>query len=391
LEELKDYKDKQQQLDTSAVSAAGNKRKRHDSTLSTKHGLSKKQTQANIKTVSITIPDNEISISARSSLSEDATQPDEESTQVESERKRLRVEIAELKETNEYLIQQNIIREAEIRQEVCNEMMERSQELLSQIQTLQQQLADHKVQQLNDVTKSCKKMRKNQLLQVQESMSNDLKEAEEELDRMKSIYEANLSHLTNENKQLKQELMKYNPGFVHALSTSSVGTNQRNGAGNSLSPSSSSAAQEFSQRMQRDGRFQKKSEDGGITILSVDAENNGEAVSKKSPQRSPLSPVSKNVGNSPAVSPNHQTAGTSPAKPPLINLVAMVNHNNTNDASKKENFNVNTKLGVAKTNPQQASPQRVRADTSAKSQQQTSQQPQSGNYFTRLRSNLIRM
>lgn len=434
LEELKDYKDKHPEA-TAAAAAAGQKRKRHDSTLSSKHTASslansKKQIikAAGIKTVSITIPEHEISISARSSLSDQTSvttgssfsnRPsfeEENDLMIESERKRLRREVIELKDINDQLIEETIVREGELRQEISQEMMIRSSDLLSQIQTLQQELNEYKVSQYNDVTKSCKKVRKNQLLLMQETMSNDLlQEAEEELERMKTIYETNLTVLSQENTLLKQELMKYNPSFVQALpssnrtslttnrqsTTATAILNQNNKSSHtSLSPSNNSVAQEFSSRMQRDGRFHHKKSEESLQQHLVDVENNHVSqppqtnattvMFKKSPQRSPLSPVSKNQANSPNVSPTMNNANN------IIKTTPMINNLFAGDLMKKdkENNNVASTTGFNKGGGK-LSPQRLRREdttgsgaTPAKSQQP---QPSSGNYFTRLRSNLIRI
>lgn len=76
-----------------------------------------------------------------------------------SEIKRLRTEVSRLTQENQALKVVDFSRETEIRAEVSKEMMERSGHLLQQIQTLQDELSV-KETAVNDITKSCRKVRK---------------------------------------------------------------------------------------------------------------------------------------------------------------------------------------------------------------------------------------
>ena len=84
-------------------------------------------------------------------------------------------------------------------------MADRSNHLLDQIQDLRDQLNAYENQKLAgcDIKKSAKKVRKQQLDVAQEGASRDLQEAEEELERVKFNFEAQIASLTAVKAQLE--------------------------------------------------------------------------------------------------------------------------------------------------------------------------------------------
>lgn len=298
LEDLKDYKDKQAAVAAAAAAALANSKKRKHSESSTsnlKRTTSKRGIQPNIKTMTISLPDD-IESGRSSELTEGTEYLEEEEDGQQF--KKMKSEIQSLKEMNEQLIQQSIYRESEIRKEVSEEMMMRSNHLLNTIQDLRNQLDskndfNQESISVNTITKSCKKIQKNQRLLAEKEIINDLKEAEEELDRMKNEFEIEKEELLQKNEELQNELVFYKQFYeVHKhLSTKGVNNlvNQEN----------------------------------GVSVLPV----------KKSPNRSPLSPLTKahSVNNiSPAANkhnilPMFSGANDYPSKKPLD-----INNNNNN-------------------------------------------------------------
>lgn len=125
-----------------------------------------------------------------------------------NELQKLRDEVASLKAENQSLLVVNLAKETEIRVEVANEMAQRSMHLLEQIQDLQEQL-DAKTDHFYDVTKSCKKARR-KLIEVENAeTAKDLKEAEEELERVKVQYEGELDAMRSEKHELEVELEEW--------------------------------------------------------------------------------------------------------------------------------------------------------------------------------------
>lgn len=125
-----------------------------------------------------------------------------------SEVKRLRVDVSNLEVENKRLYAEQLTRETEIRAEVSKEMEACSSMLLEQIQELQEQLMDQATssEQICDVTKSVKKIRKQQRLLQQEESAEDLEEAEEEIERLKTAHEKEISEYKLEKDSLLQQL-----------------------------------------------------------------------------------------------------------------------------------------------------------------------------------------
>ena len=365
LEELKDYKDKN----------AG-KRKRHDSTLaappaSTTTAANKENRKRSVTSVAAT------SKTTTTTTTQVATsEPTEDADEQGSERKRLRREVETLKEANAMLQHNNLSREAEIRAEVSEEMFTRSAHMLDQIQDLRTKLAHYESQDMPDVTKSCKKVRRNQIQAQQANVAKDLQEAEDELERVKTEYEIEIFKLKMENKKLNEELALYKK---HGNSTSTtsqelfslsklkkvstVRMDQENNT-NNASSSSSAVAQEFSQRFQLQRSTSKKATDENNVILM----SGKKEMPKKSPARSPLSPLSNSPNVAAAVNPSPMVA--------KLNAANINNHNNNNEL--KREFNANR------------SPSRMRSGTNAS--ENSNNGAASGNvpYFKRLRSHFVR-
>lgn len=261
LEDLKDYKDKQQAL-------AGKKR-RHESTAGTKRTTAK-------NSVAETEPS-----SGRPSA--DTIESDEAD---ESERKRLRREVQILQETNSTLLNQALAREQEIRMEVSEEMMTRSSHLLDQIQTLRKQLAEREEKEIHmqDVTRSVKKAKRTQKQKAEEDLIQSLHEVEEELERTKAEHEVEVFKLRSENFKLKEELARYKP-----TSVVNKPPTPRIRALSNPPP--------------------QQDENGTVQI-----NNKPVGGCDKSPKRSPLSPLGKNISNSPAAGNNRSI---SPLKPQI--------------------------------------------------------------------------
>ena len=208
--------------------------------------------------------------------------------EVQVELKSLKMELAILREQNEQLIAISIARETEIRMEVSEEMAERSSYLLEQIQDLQEQLYSRQ-NKIDNVTRSCKKIKKQQVQIAAEDTSRDLKEAEEELERVKTAYEAEISKLKEDKVRLEKEVAEWKAkadASTKALieASESTRTSMDNGSIKILDIKTDSAANTFSQRMQRDQRF-KKSDD----------------ELQRQASRSSRSPLAPKDGNSPLV------------------------------------------------------------------------------------------
>lgn len=207
---------------------------------------------------------------------------------VQVELKGLKMELAILREQNELLIAQSVARETEIRMEVSEEMAERSSYLLEQIQDLQEQLYSRQ-NKIDNVTRSCKKIKKQQIQIFAEDASRDLKEAEEELERVKTAYESEISKLKDDKMRLEKEVAEWKAkadASTKALieASESTRTSIDNGSIKVLDLKTDSAANTFSQRMQRDQRF-KKTED----------------ELQRQASRSSRSPLAPKDGNSPLV------------------------------------------------------------------------------------------
>jgi hypothetical protein len=127
-----------------------------------------------------------------------------------SELKKLREEVRSLEGFNSELLQSQLARETEIREEVASEMAESSAHLLEQIRELQEQVEDCSSHFKFDVTKSVKKAKKRQLEVADVEHQTDLEEAlrdmEVELDTVKENYEGQVDALTEEKERLLSQI-----------------------------------------------------------------------------------------------------------------------------------------------------------------------------------------
>lgn len=203
------------------------------------------------------------------------------------ENKRLKKEFERMEEENRALLTDQLSREATIRMEVSLEMAERSADLLEQIQNLQRQLYE-KEDSINEVSKSCKKLKQRNLRIAHEDSLKSVREAEDEMERTKMKYEEEISKLKEEKKILIQQLDEWRHKASHFESV--IHDLKLSISSGVTAAQPMECASEFSQRMQRDGRFKKEKET--TAPVSVVAEG------KRSPVRSPLSPL-KSDGNSP--------------------------------------------------------------------------------------------
>lgn len=229
--------------------------------------------------------------------------------------KRLREEISKLMDTNKHLLMQ----ETEIRQEISGEAARHTEVLLEQIEALRAQLDDRENASPNDVTKSCKKVRKKQQEVAQQRTVKDLRAVEEELESLRESHEQEVSGLKTQIAQLEKEVQKYceeakvAKSSLEALkmrmtSRTSASTNEPSEGKKQLLCNSAAAA-EFSQRMQRDARFQSREESNQRTDSTASSISQASKASlspvitekgspKRSPTRSPLGPL-RNDPNSP--------------------------------------------------------------------------------------------
>lgn len=218
---------------------------------------------------------------------------DENNAETVQELKRLRKDVARLELENKKMHSAQLKRETEIRMQVSEEMAARSAHLLEQIQELQDQLYARQ-SHVDDVTKSCKKAKKRMVELANEEAANDLLEAEEELERVKAAYESEIAKLKEDKARLEAEVEMWRNkamGLETAPSSSinSVFNPMVQAATSNAVVNKTAVAESFSQRMQRDQRFNKGSEQ---------QKQEPPAKLTKSPSRSPLAPVQHN-GTSP--------------------------------------------------------------------------------------------
>jgi cell division protein FtsB len=232
-----------------------------------------------------------------------------------AELKRLRVEVADLRAQNAQLAYNQIARETEIRVEVSQEMAKRSQHLLEQIQSLQRQLVERDDSASTDITRSVKKARKRQMKTIAEEVSGrDVQEVEDELERSKATYEQEIAVLKSQNKALANAVEKLQSA---AVGPTAVMTTKVNTLGNAIVGAVSNSASTFQQSIDNSSaqvaaefskRFSKKGNDensGAAANVPTAQEEKCSPMNKspasRSPNRSPLSEVRNNGGNSPVL------------------------------------------------------------------------------------------
>lgn len=211
--------------------------------------------------------------------------------------------IERLQKENILLVNSAMTRETEIRHEISNEMALRSAHLLNQIRDLQDELYSLKNDR-SDITRSVKKAKRNLKSHLKDDVTEDLRDAEEEMESLKSMYEDRvakqmnqITELTNELKECKMKLAEANSNVLSlkekialssyksslsSASSVSVSSNVSSAAYHSNQENDISAAESFELRKQRDQRFNKHKR---LADLSPESK-------KKSPTvREPLSPV----------------------------------------------------------------------------------------------------
>jgi kinesin family protein 3/17 len=140
--------------------------------------------------------------------------------------------------------------ETEIRAEIAKEMQRSSSNLLEQIQDLRTQLSVYECNTRVDILmKSTKKVRKKQRTEKQADAEKDLEEAEDELERLKTKYEEELSALRKENESLQADLEN-----VMEERDSSSSSSYSSSSSSSTSSSSSSSGVTVPQPL---GQFQR--------------------------------------------------------------------------------------------------------------------------------------
>jgi hypothetical protein len=316
LEELKDYRDKNPAPAAGPAAAAG-KRKRHDSTLATtataqpaagSRVTRKISVVASLKSARET-QSVEAPVLPEKEMVAPVAEDEEEDRGVESERKRLRLEVEGLREENTQLIQATMTREAEIRAEVSQEMITRSAHMLQQIQELRQKLSNYEMQHVNDVTKSCRKARKQQIIEAQEDVAMDLQEAEDELIRTKTEYEIAIHKLQTENQRLREDL---------ASARQKLASYEIQQGPSRLQKVLSSVKKPSQEKtLEQDAPRSIQRENSGKPVHNNGNENQNSNIVflgelKKSPSRSPLSQLSSSNIN--AMGSQSPPRGNSPLK-----------------------------------------------------------------------------
>jgi len=117
----------------------------------------------------------------------------------------LNTEIESLKAANKAMQSAQLEREQEIRVEVCNEMAEYSQGLLDQIELLQEEIMELKSCG-SDHRKSVKKVKREQRSLEHEEAIKNLADSEEEMERQKRYYDAEIKSLKQEIRNSKIEI-----------------------------------------------------------------------------------------------------------------------------------------------------------------------------------------
>jgi hypothetical protein len=349
---------------TTVNSILGAKRRRPDSSVATKT-LGKKTISAS------TLPDtNKDNHSNKSSLMNEA-----EADADGSERKRMKKEILSLKQMNEQLVFQNVVKEKEIREEMSHEMKHRSSGLMSKISDLQKQLSTYETRSIGNglINKSVIKAQQNQISLENASMIHQLQEAEEEIERIKIEYEYELNRLKYENIRLKEDLQQLK------------NNNNHGGIKRQLSK----------QKLTNDENYQ-------VNIGGGIEKGKSPQKSPKSPSRSPLSPLSTN--NSPQLNPvANMLRSVSPKKVQLfasnennleVKSVPVINNNNNNNNgqlnNKEKNSPQRAKNPFSPANPPNPTSNNA-VNASSKAVNGNNSNNNNGTYFTRLRSQLTRI
>jgi hypothetical protein len=271
----------------------------------------------------------------------------------------LNEKIAQLEHENSLIQLEQLEKERLIREDVCQEMAERSATLLEQIRNLQDELYSLKNTHA-DAHKSVKKAKRMHDIISRDLVTNDLRETEEEMEVVKLNYEKEIKSLKTEVRNLKAELSDWRKKAesamkiikergigaggdatpVPSLTVPSGGmVNNENDETNSTyqAPPVVTAAETFDERMQRDQRFNKHKKLAELSpkmsqSKHISLEKPREPLGNVSPNNSPLDKenssqdqlaISKfsqkvllsNIGRSPPPSP-HRSSDALPIAPP---------------------------------------------------------------------------
>jgi hypothetical protein len=239
--------------------------------------------------------------------------------------------IAELEQENSVIQMEQLEKERLIREDVCQEMAERSGSLLEQIRSLQDELYSLKNCHV-DPHKSVKKAKRMHEIVVRDLATNDLRETEEEMEVIKLHYEKEIKSLKNEVRSLRAEANDWRKKAESAMRIIAQGK-ERGGGGvighsngnGEMTPSGANVngngfvvndeneesnqyhqaiiAETFDERMQRDQRFNKhkklaelspKMNPTGVPLASSGVR---EPLSSVSPNSSPVDPTGSNLSS----------------------------------------------------------------------------------------------
>jgi hypothetical protein len=277
----------------------------------------------------------------------------------------LNEKIAELENENSIIQMEQLEKERLIREDVCQEMAERSGTLLEQIRNLQDELYSLKNHHA-DAHKSVKKAKRLHDIISRDLVTNDLRETEEEMEVVKLNYEKEIKSLKTEVRNLKAELSDWRkkaesamkiikergtgavdvtqstasiPSLSSITTTTAAAVNNENDDSNYhyLASPAVIAAETFDERMQRDQRFNKHKKLAELSPKmnqnkSSSLEKPREPLGNVSPNNSPLEAENasqdqlainkfsqkvllSNLGRSPPPSP-HRSSDALPIAPP---------------------------------------------------------------------------
>ena len=146
-----------------------------------------------------------LSAAAQSQKQETGETVNEEAFQIIDD---LQNEVERLEEENEQLRMEMVQRETAIRIEVSEEMAERGQHLLEQIEDLQSELHSLSAKDY-DVGKSVRKVRKRLQAGLNADVAKNLEEVEEELVRVREQYEQELAQTKDEKNMFQKAAEQY--------------------------------------------------------------------------------------------------------------------------------------------------------------------------------------
>lgn len=149
-------------------------------------------------------------------------------------------QIAELKRQNMNLINQQMGRESEIRNEVAQEMATSTQMLLNQIEDLQMQL--YEKSSIGDLTRSVKKARRRQIDISKDAAVKDLAAVEEEMEQMKAKYESEIAELKDKVRHYETMIKDLQKSTSKSNSPTSARRSPLGNAANSINTSPSKIA-----------------------------------------------------------------------------------------------------------------------------------------------------